>query len=150
MSDQPPHKQKQKWQWKGTYPHTKETESHALAKTLRRKMTHAEVILWQNLRQKAIDGIKFRRQHPIGTYVADFVCLRAKLVVEVDGETHSTEAERAHDARRRAFMARFGWKEIRASNNDIYKNIDGVLEAIWREASTRLRRSAQFPLKGGS
>ena len=139
-----------KRRWRGTFPHEKESKSHALAKALRRKLTRAEVILWQNLRRNAIDGIKFRRQHPIGPYVTDFVCLRAKLVVEVDGETHSTEAERAHDARRRAFMAKFGWKEIRVGNDDVYKNLDGVLEAIWHEVSARWTRSAQaLPLKGG-
>jgi very-short-patch-repair endonuclease len=134
--------------WRGTFPHEKEWKSHVLAKALRRKLTRAEVILWQNLRRNAIDGIKFRRQHPIGPYVTDFACLRAKLVVEVDGETHSTEAERMHDARRRAFMAQFGWIEIRVGNNDVYKNIDGVIEAIWREVSTRLTPYSEHTARG--
>jgi very-short-patch-repair endonuclease len=144
MSNDAPFKQKQtKRQWQGTYPHAKEAKSHAFAKSLRRKMTHAEVILWQNLRRNAIDGIKFRRQHPIGPYIADFACLRAKLIVEVDGETHASEGERFHDARRRAFVAQFGWMEIRVGNSDVYKNLDGVLEAIWRETNARLAHLTQ-------
>jgi very-short-patch-repair endonuclease len=148
MSDGAPLKQKQtKWQWKGTVAHTKESKSHAFAKTLRQRLTDAEVILWQNLRRKSLGGLKFRRQHPIGPYITDFACLRAKLIVEVDGATHATEAEIAHDARRRAFMARFGWKEIRIFNDDVYKNLDGVLEAVWREANERLARSTQTHLE---
>jgi very-short-patch-repair endonuclease len=148
MSDDTPHKQKQtKWPWKGTVPHEKEAKSHAFAKTLRQRLTDAEVILWQNLRRKELGGLKFRRQHPIGPYITDFACLRAKLIVEVDGATHATETELAHDARRRSFMARFGWKEIRVYNDDVYKNLDGILEAIWREANERIARSTKANLK---
>src|SRR5258705_11482136 len=139
-----------KRRWRGTFPHAQESKAHAVAKKLRQNLTRAEVILWQSFRRDAIEGIRFRRQHPIGPYVADFACLRAMLVVEVDGETHGTEIERTHDARRRAFMAKFGWKEIRIGNDDVYKNLDGVLEAIWREVGARLTRSAQaLPRKGG-
>jgi very-short-patch-repair endonuclease len=136
-----------KREWKGTFPHEKENKSHALAKTLRRRMTHAEVILWQNLRRNAINGVKFRRQHPIGPYITDFACLRAKLVIEVDGATHATESELAHDERRRIFMARLGWKEIHVYNVDVYENLDGVLETVRRETSARLARSAQTRLE---
>ena len=110
-------------------------------------MTHAEVILWQNLRRNAINGVKFRRQHPIGPYITDFACLRAKLVIEVDGATHATESELAHDERRRIFLARLGWKEIRVYNVDVYENLDGVLETVRRETSARLARSAQTRLE---
>src|ERR1044071_4151939 len=129
MNNDAPRKQKQtKWLWKGTVPHEKEAKSHAFAKTLRTRLTDAEVILCQNLRRKELGGLKFRRQHPVGPYITDFACLRAKLIVEVDGATHASEAELAYDARRRGFMVRYGWKEIRVDNDDVYKNLDGVLE----------------------
>ena len=148
MSDNAPHKQKQtKWQWKDTPPHEKEAKSHAFAKTLRQRLTHAEVIVWQNLRRKSLGGLKFRRQHPIGPYITDFACLRAKLIVEVDGATHATESEISYDQRRRAFMSQFGWKEIRVYNDDVYKNLDGVLEAIWREANERVPLATQPQLE---
>ncbi len=122
-------------------PRDEERKSHAFAKKLRRNLTHAEVILWQSLRRDSMEGLRFRRQHPIGPYIADFACLPAKLVVEVDGATHGTAAELAYDARRRKFMAKFGWQEIRVTNFDVYKNLDFVLEHIWQEATKRLAPS---------
>jgi len=111
-----------------------EEKSTAFAKTLRRSMTHAEVLLWQELRRNAMEGLRFRRQHPIGPYVADFACAPVKLVLEVDGATHGSEAQVAHDRRRSAYLAKRGWREIRFSNFDIYKDLSGVMEAIWRAA----------------
>ena len=134
--------------WRGTVPHAQELKSHQHAKLLRRTMTDAEVILWQNLRKNAVDGMRFRRQHPIGPYIADFACLPVKLIVEVDGATHGSDTEVVHDVRRRRFMARFGWREIRVTNFDVYKNLDYVLEHIWREAMNLragLRSSAAAP-----
>jgi very-short-patch-repair endonuclease len=117
-------------------PRADERKSHVYAKQLRRNLTHAEVILWQCLRRNSIEGLRFRRQHPIGPYVADFACLPVKLVVEVDGATHGSDAQLAYDARRRGFMQRYGWREIRVSNHDVYKNLSNVLEYIWREATS--------------
>ena len=122
-------------------PRDEERKSHVFAKKLRRNLTHAEVILWQSLRRDAMEGLRFRRQHPIRPYIADFACLPAKLVVEVDGVTHGTAAEVAYDARRRRFMAKFGWGEIRVTNFDIYKNLGFVLDHIWQEVSKRLAPS---------
>ena len=78
-----------------------------------------------------IDGHHFRRQHPIGPYVADFACVIAKLVVEVDGGTHSTDQEQAHDRRRDAYLRRQGWRVCRVWNDDVYRNTEGVLDAIY-------------------
>jgi very-short-patch-repair endonuclease len=72
------------------------------AKALRRRMTRAEVILWSRLRRDAIAGRRFRRQHPIGPYIADFACLPVRLVIEVDGATHGSEDEIKKDRRRDA------------------------------------------------
>jgi len=95
-------------------------------------MTDAEVILWSRLRREQFNAHRFRRQHPIGPYVADFVCARLKLVIEVDGETHHTPEQLLHDLRRRAYLESRGWREMRVSNRDIYEDLDSVLEAIWR------------------
>ena len=106
-----------------------EKRSRPFAKQLRRRMTEAELILWSRLRRKSFDGeSRFRRQHPIGPYIADFACVAAWLVIEVDGDTH----EAAYDGRRDAFMTARGWRVLRVTNLEIYKNPDGVLEGIWR------------------
>ena len=93
-------------------------------------MTEAEVMLWSRLRLKGMHGIHFRRQYPFGPYIADFACVPAKLIIEVDGATHSTDAEVAHDRRRDAYMMQRGWKVVRVTNEDVYRNLDGVLEMI--------------------
>ena len=83
------------------------------------------------LRRNAIQGQCFRRQHPIGPYIADFVCLPLRLIVEVDGGTHSTDEEILHDRRRDAYLCDRGFSVLRFWNRDIYENLDGVLEKIW-------------------
>src|SRR5258707_208836 len=109
-----------------------ETRSRALAKQLRRRMTDAEVILWSRLRRDAVFGNRFRRQHPIGRYIADFACARERLVVEVDGGTHFTPAEVAYDLKRDSYLNKRGWHVLRVTNQDIYKNLESVLESIVR------------------
>jgi very-short-patch-repair endonuclease len=76
-----------------------------LARTLRRTMTDFEVRLWANLRRNQLGGFHFRRQHTIGPYIADFACLDAKLVIELDGAQHGLEQERARDLHRDAYLA---------------------------------------------
>jgi len=98
---------------------------------LRRDLTDAESKLWQDLRGRRLQGYKFRRQHPIDDYVADFACIPAKLVIEIDGATHSTEEELTHDARRTEVMKILGWRLIRFTNEDVYEDVDGVVEAIY-------------------
>ena len=112
----------------------REGVSRPLAQKLRKRMTDAETILWSRLRGRQLDGLKFRRQHPVMAYVADFACIEARLIVEVDGATHSTETERAHDARRALILTNAGWRILRASNNDIYKNLYETLQLISRSA----------------
>ena len=79
------------------------TKTLVRARALRRKLTNAETILWSQLRD-GIGEMRFRRQHPIGPYIADFACIQARLVVEVDGSTHASEEEQMHDARREAYL----------------------------------------------
>ncbi|GJE58605.1 hypothetical protein MPOCJGCO_0687 [Methylobacterium trifolii] len=89
------------------------------------------------LRNRALNGLKFRRQVPIGISVADFVCFEAKLVVEVDGATHSTEAEIARDAARTETIERSGFAVLRILNADVYADLDGVRETILAAADRR-------------
>jgi very-short-patch-repair endonuclease len=95
-------------------------------------MTKAEVLLWLRLRGDGIAGYGFRRQHPIGPYIADFACIAARLVVEVDGATHSTDSERARDERRDRYLASLEWRVLRVPNLEIYTNLIGVIETIAR------------------
>ncbi|WP_237213874.1 endonuclease domain-containing protein [Falsiroseomonas oryziterrae] len=102
------------------------------ARRLRRDMTNAERVLWAALRHDAL-GVRFRRQHPIGRYVADFACVEAKLVVEIDGGQHGCTL----DAERDAAMQRLGWMVLRYWNNEVLENRDGMLADIARVARGR-------------
>ncbi len=102
----------------------------ARARQLRAAQTSAEAKLWQALRARQLARWKFRRQHPIDRYVVDFVTLDGRLIVEVDGVTHDSEAERARDAVRTEVLARCGFHVVRVSNTDVYENLEGVLEMI--------------------
>ena len=95
------------------------------ARQLRREPTEAENRLWSILRARQLEGAHFRRQHPIPPYVADFACVTARLVVEVDGGQHGTA-----DAARDAYMTRHGWRVLRFWNNEVLENLDGVAQRI--------------------
>ena len=90
----------------------------------------AETLLWAQLRGRRFQSFKFVRQAPIGPYVADFLCRSARLIVEVDGATHATDAEVAHDARRAVFLSAEGYRVLRVNNDEVYSRLDGVLETI--------------------
>jgi len=93
-------------------------------------MPRSEALLWSYIRKRALSGAKFRRQHPVGPYIADFACIAAKLIVEVDGATHSTPKELAHDDRRAKYLEGKGWTVYRVNNSDIHENMDGVWRGI--------------------
>ena len=95
------------------------------AARLRRHSTDAERLLWSRLRGRRL-GWKFRRQHSLGPFVADFACLERKLIVEADGGQHNPEADRP----RTAFLRRRGYRIVRFWNHDILRNIDGVVETL--------------------
>jgi very-short-patch-repair endonuclease len=97
---------------------------------LRSQPISAEARLWAHLRNRQLNGHKFVRQMPIGPYFADFVCRERKVVVEADGGTHSTNEEIARDAKRTSDLRALGYRVFRASNDDIYHNIDYVLDAL--------------------
>jgi adenine-specific DNA-methyltransferase len=107
-----------------------EVRARGFAKRMRRTMPGAEVLLWSRLRRWP--GAKFRRQHPIGPYIADFASVAARLVIEVDGETHGSEGGRAHDHVRDDYMRQRGWRLLRVWNRDVYGRLDDVLEMIAR------------------
>jgi very-short-patch-repair endonuclease len=100
------------------------------ARQLRASQTSAESRLWYALRNRRLARWKFRRQHPIDKYIFDFVTLDGKLIVEVDGATHSTEAELQHDMERTRVLESCGFHVIRVSNVDLYDNLEGVLAFI--------------------
>jgi very-short-patch-repair endonuclease len=98
------------------------------ARTLRRNPTEPEKRLWQKLRNRQLSNLKFRRQTPVGPYIADFLCLDALLIVEVDGEAHGST--QARDAVRTAYVENEGFRVIRFSNAEVMGNMDGVLAQI--------------------
>ena len=95
---------------------------------LRDRMTPAEETLWEALRDKQLDGLKFRRQHPVEQFILDFYCSRFKLVVEVDGSSHDIRSE--EDAARTEHLTAFGYRVIRFRNEEVFENLPGVLERI--------------------
>jgi very-short-patch-repair endonuclease len=102
----------------------------ARARKLRASQTGAEAKLWQALRNRRLARWKFRRQHPIDRYVVDFVTIDGKLIVEVDGVTHSEPSEIERDKARTAVLESCGFLVVRVSNTDVYENLEGVLEMI--------------------
>ena len=117
----------------GGVPHAHRQQLHRpetyTARKLRRDMSLPEVLLWQRLRGNQL-GAKFRRQHPIGSYIADFYCSALRLVIEVDGDAHNMGDRPAHDVSRDAFLNENGYKVLRIAAFDILKDIDPVVAAI--------------------
>ncbi|MCB1415791.1 MAG: endonuclease domain-containing protein [Nitratireductor sp.] len=97
---------------------------------LRREMTPAERKLWGRLRAHHLAGLGFRRQLPIGRYIADFACPKYKLVIEVDGSAHAQPANLKHDARRTEKLGESGWQVVRFWNVEVMKDLDGVCDHI--------------------
>lgn len=106
------------------------------ARALRKGQTDAEALLWSRLRSRQLLGLKFRRQHPIGSYFADFACIEIGLVVELDGGQHGESAGLAYDEKRRGDMAALGYQTIRFWDNDVLTRTDAVLERIRQVAET--------------
>jgi very-short-patch-repair endonuclease len=98
-------------------------------KGLRNNLSPAEAILWNQIKNNKL-GVKFRRQHGIGSYILDFYCSKCKLCIELDGGTHDNEKAYHYDQNRSSFIENCDIKVIRFLNNDVYKNLDGVLIEI--------------------
>jgi very-short-patch-repair endonuclease len=114
------------------------------ARKLRKEMSLPEVLLWQQLRGAAT-GIKFRRQHPVGSYIADFYCSALKLVLEIDGEGHGRGDRPERDAQRDAFLEQNGYRVIRIAAADVLKDAARVAERIAALVANPLHQPAAGP-----
>ena len=99
-----------------------------LARTLRTNLTDAERLIWRHLRAGRFAGHKFKRQQPLGSYIVDFVCFEAMLIVELDGGQHADQV--TEDAERSAWLESQGFRVLRFWNNDVLSNTEGVLERV--------------------
>jgi very-short-patch-repair endonuclease len=120
--------------------------THLRADQLRRNTTDAEKKLWRHLRRLELDGSHFRRQVPFGPYIADFACVVARLLIEIDGSQHAEERKKVRDEARTRWLEKEGYRVLRFWNNDIAKNIDGVMEAVYA-ALHGLLSAEPVPLK---
>jgi very-short-patch-repair endonuclease len=109
------------------YNRTSEKEKRRL---LRNNLTRAEVILWSRLQRKQILGYKFRRQFSVGSYVIDFYCPELKLAIEIDGTSPFKEEIEKYDHHRQESIEKLGISFLRFTNNDIYKNLNGIVQVI--------------------
>ncbi|MBE9199612.1 MULTISPECIES: DUF559 domain-containing protein [unclassified Nodularia (in: cyanobacteria)] len=108
---------------RGTIPEIEEN-----ARKLRQNLTQAEARLWSALRNKQLNGLRFRCQHPVGNFILDFYCPACKLVVEVDGEIHASRAE--YDQSRTAKLGEYGYQVLRFSNEEVMHDLPKVLDKI--------------------
>lgn len=99
------------------------------ARTLRKSETDAERKIWQLLRSRSLKGVKFRRQHPIGPYIIDFICINAKLIIELDGSQHLQQ--QTYDEQRTMFLEQAGYRVIRFWDNDVLLQTERVMQAIY-------------------
>lgn len=98
------------------------------ARHLRKNQAEAEAIFWQKVRGRRFAGLKFKRQMPIGKYIADFVCEHEKLIVELDGYQHDDNI--AYDDKRTQILQNHGYRVLRVRNEDVYEDVDHVLEEL--------------------
>ena len=101
-----------------------------LARNFRKNMTYPETILWSRIGLKQLKGYQFYRQKPIGEYIVDFYCPKAKLVIELDGGQHKSADYIKKDTAKDKNLESLGLRVLRFNNNDVTKNIKGVLESI--------------------
>lgn len=106
------------------------------ARELRSDQTPFEARLWKILRDRQLENYKFRRQHPVPPYIADFACVSQKLIVELDGRIHDENVER--DANRDAVLKEQGWRVLRFSNIQLMKDGDGVVQTLLHELENGL------------
>jgi very-short-patch-repair endonuclease len=131
-------------------PHTQVSDvQRARAKQLRRTMTRAETLLWRHLKAHRLARLSFRRQSPMGNYIADFVAHSCKLIVEVDGESHDFEERVRHDEERDRWFSSRGYRVLRFTNDDVMRNLGGVALAVLQAAEQAAPPSLALPRKGG-
>jgi very-short-patch-repair endonuclease len=131
-------------------PHTQVSDvQRARAKQLRRTMTRAETLLWRHLKAHRLARLSFRRQSPMGNYIADFVAHSCKLIVEVDAESHDFEERVRHDEERDRWFSSRGYRVLRFTNDDVMRNLGGVALAVLQAAEQAAPPSLALPRKGG-
>ena len=117
------------------------------AKLFRENMTISEQKVWEQLKGKKLQGLRFRPQHPIDIFIADFYCHPLKLVIEIDGGIHKSQDQKEYDIGRVAELERWGISVIRFTNEEVEKSIELVKKEIEQEC-TRRRSELQSPLQG--
>ena len=108
------------------------------ARKLRRNQTDAEKFLWSKLRNRQLNGYKFKRQVPVGNYIADFLCQEAMLIVELDGGQHAEQKD--YDQRRTHWLQSQGFRVLRLWNNDVLLNINGASDALLEAAGKQVNK----------
>jgi very-short-patch-repair endonuclease len=121
--------------------------AHERARALRREMTEAETKLWRMLRSRQIEGHRFRRQVPLGRYIADFICHEARLIVELDGGQHDSLSQQ--EANGSQFLQSEGYRRIRLWNDEVLENPEGVHAMIVRERAAASPPPNPPPSRGG-
>ncbi|MGN7990212.1 endonuclease domain-containing protein [Pedobacter sp. 22226] len=116
--------------YKNNLFHGANSKLFEFSKALRRKQTDAEEMMWQCLRNRKILNFKFRRQHPVHQYIADFYCHEAKLIIEIDGRIHNNPENQEYDQNRTDELKKIGIKVIRFTNEDVSNNLDEVVNII--------------------
>ena len=106
----------------------------ALARIMRREQTEAERLLWQRLRGRQLEDIKFRRQQPLGPFIVDFISFERQLVIEIDGGHHNSQEIVERDIDRTRWLEQHGYSVMRFWNNEVLANIEDVIEAIREES----------------
>ena len=110
-------------------------EKKSFRQKLRNEQTNAEKLLWFQLRARRLDGWKFRRQQGVGDYIVDFYCSEAKLVIELDGDSHFEPGAQDRDNQRESFLNDNGLRVLRFTNRDIYDSLDSVIDIIRQNIS---------------
>ncbi len=127
--------------WKGASANT-----FSKAERLRNNMTTPESILWEAVKGNKVEGYKFRRQHPIHLYIADFYCHKLKLVIEIDGEYHNSETQLKKDQERTSYLNAQGIQIIRFTNSEVINNLNEVINKI-KEVINKIKEQInQTPL----
>jgi very-short-patch-repair endonuclease len=99
------------------------------ARNLRKNMTETEIKLWNKLRNRQLEGLRFRRQVPLGNYIVDFACFEPKIIIELDGSQHADQID--YDEKRTKYLEMLGYKVLRFWNIEVANEMNTVLQAIW-------------------
>ena len=119
------------------------SKTQNFAKENRQNLTKAEAIIWKHIKGAKIEGVKFRRQHPIPPFIVDFAAVEIGLIIEIDGATHISEDELQSDKSRENYLKAKGFEIIRIRNFDIYNNLGGILEYLGKRV-WELKTSQSF------